>query len=82
MVFRERYILDFLGLTGHHVEKTWRMPFCENWKPLSWNWNGLRLRRPAEAVSIDYEDYYFDLLFYQRRLRCAERRVVDVEANQ
>lgn len=71
MVFRDPYILDFLGLTGSHVERDVEDAILKELEAfiLELGTDFAFVAR-QKRITIDNEDYYVDLLFYHRRLRC------------
>lgn len=71
MVFRDPYFLDFLGLSGHHVEKDVENAILEELESfiLEMGTDFAFIAR-QKRITVDNEDYYIDLLFYHRRLRC------------
>ena len=71
MVFRDPYILDFLGLTGSHVERDVEDAILKELEAfiLEMGTDFAFVAR-QKRITIDNEDYYVDLLFYHRRLRC------------
>ncbi len=71
MVFRDPCFLDFLGLTGHHVEKDVEEAILRELEAfiLELGTDFAFVAR-QKRITVDHEDYYLDLLFYHRRLRC------------
>jgi len=71
MVFRDPYFLDFLGLSGHHIEKDVEDAILKELESfiLEMGTDFAFIAR-QKRITIDSEDYYIDLLFYHRRLRC------------
>lgn len=71
MVFRDPYILDFLGLNGFHSEKDFEEAILRELEAfiLELGTDFAFVARQKRAT-VDNEDYYLDLLFYHRRLRC------------
>lgn len=71
MVFRDPYLLDFLGLTGSHVERDVEDAILKELEAfiLELGTDFAFIAR-QKRITIDSEDYYVDLLFYHRRLRC------------
>jgi len=71
MVFRDPYFLDFLGLTGHHVEKDVEDAILRELQAFIQEFGSdFAFVARQKRITIDNEDYYLDLLFYHRRLRC------------
>jgi len=71
MVFRDPYFLDFLGLSLMHSEKDIEQAILRELESfiLELGTDFAFLARQKRIV-VDQEDYYLDLLFYHRRLRC------------
>lgn len=71
MVFRDPYFLDFLGLSGLHSEKDVEQAILRELESfiLELGTDFAFVARQKRIV-VDNEDYYLDLLFYHRRLRC------------
>jgi predicted nuclease of restriction endonuclease-like (RecB) superfamily len=71
MVFRDPYFLDFLGLSGQHAEKDVEQAILRELEAfiLELGTDFAFVTR-QKRITIDNEDYYLDLLFYHRRLRC------------
>jgi predicted nuclease of restriction endonuclease-like (RecB) superfamily len=71
MVFRDPYFLDFLGLTGFHCEKDVEEAILRELEAfiLELGTDFAFVAR-QKRITVDSEDYYLDLLFYHRRLRC------------
>ncbi len=71
MVFRDPYFLDFLGLTGHHAEKDVEQAILRELEAFILELGSdFAFVARQKRFTIDNEDYYIDLLFYHRRLRC------------
>ena len=69
LVFKNTYILDFLGLTGYFSEKDLEnaiMLQLENF--ILELGQGFAFLERQKRISIDSIDYYLDLLFYHRKL--------------
>ncbi len=70
LVFRDPYCLDFLGLTSKYSEADLEQAVIVELEAFI-----LELGRDfafvarQQRITVDYEDYYLDLLFYHRRLR-------------
>lgn len=76
LVFRDPYILDFLGLKGRFQEKDVETAILREMESFILEMGvGFTFVERQKRVSIDNEDYYLDLLFYHRRLR----RLVAIE---
>ena len=71
MVFRDPYFLDFLGLSGHHAERDVENAILRELEAfiLELGTDFAFVAR-QKRITVDNEDYYLDLLFYHRRLRC------------
>ncbi len=71
LVFRDPYFLDFLGLSGQHVEKDLEDAILRELEAfiLEMGTDFAFVAR-QKRITVDNEDYYLDLLFYHRRLRC------------
>jgi predicted nuclease of restriction endonuclease-like (RecB) superfamily len=71
MVFRDPYFLDFLGLSGQHVEQDVEDAILRELEAfiLEMGTDFAFVAR-QKRITVDNEDYYLDLLFYHRRLRC------------
>jgi predicted nuclease of restriction endonuclease-like (RecB) superfamily len=69
--FKDPYLLDFLGLKGAYSEKDLEAAIIANLQQflieLGSDFCFIRRQFP---MRIDDDDYYLDLLFYHRRLRC------------
>ena len=71
MVFRDPYFLDFLGLTGHQVEKDVEDAILRELEAFIQELGtDFAFVARQKRITVDNEDYYLDLLFYHRRLRC------------
>ena len=71
MVFRDPYVLDFLGLTSSHVEKDVEDAILKELEAFILELGSdFAFVARQKRITIDHEDYYVDLLFYHRRLRC------------
>lgn len=71
MVFRDPYFLDFLGLSGQHAEQDVEDAILRELEAfiLEMGTDFAFVAR-QKRITVDNEDYYLDLLFYHRRLRC------------
>lgn len=71
LVFRDPYLLDFLGLRDTYSEKDLESAILvELQKFISELGTDFAFLARQKRITIDNEDYYIDLLFYHRRLRC------------
>ena len=69
--FKDPYLLDFLGLTGTYSEKDLESAIIANLQQfLTELGSEFCFIRRQYPMRVDDEDYYLDLLFYHRRLRC------------
>lgn len=69
LVFKDPYVLDFLGLKDRYLEKDLEdaiLREIENF--LLELGDGFAFLARQKRIQIDDEDYYLDLLFYHRRL--------------
>ena len=70
MVFRDPYFLDFLGLSGFHVEKDVEEAILRELEAFILELGSdFAFVARQKRIVVDNEDYYLDLLFYHRRLR-------------
>lgn len=71
IVFRDPYILDFLGLHDAYSERDLESAIIlELQKFIIELGSDFAFIARQKRITIDGEDYYIDLLFYHRRLRC------------
>ncbi len=71
LIFRDPYILDFLGLTEIYSEKDIESAILvELQKFITELGSDFAFMDRQKRISIDDDDYYIDLLFYHRRLKC------------
>jgi predicted nuclease of restriction endonuclease-like (RecB) superfamily len=70
LVFRDPYFLDFLGLPDRYRERDLEQAILRELEAflLELGTDFTFVAR-QKRISVDYEDYYLDLLFYHRRLR-------------
>ena len=70
LVFRDPYFLDFLGLPERYRERDLEQAILRELEAflLELGTDFTFVAR-QKRISVDYEDYYLDLLFYHRRLR-------------
>ena len=69
--FKDPCLLDFLGLTGAYSEKDLEGAIISNLQQfLTELGSDFRFIRRQYPMRVDDEDYYLDLLFYHRGLRC------------
>lgn len=70
LVFRDPYLLDFLGLKDTYSEKDLESAILvELQKFITEMGTDFGLLARQKRITIDQEDYYLDLLFYHRRLK-------------
>ncbi len=71
LVFQDPYVLDFLGLSGNYSEKDLENAIvAELQNFITELGNDFAFLARQKRITVDNEDYYIDLLFYHRRLRC------------
>ncbi len=71
LAFHDPYFLDFLGLEGDFSEKDLESAIVgELQKFITEMGNDFAFMARQKRISVDDEDYYIDLLFFNRRLRC------------
>lgn len=76
LIFRDPYILDFLGLVDTYSEKDLEAAILREMESFILELGvGFCFVARQKRMQIDNEDYYLDLLFYHRKLR----RLVAVE---
>jgi predicted nuclease of restriction endonuclease-like (RecB) superfamily len=69
--FKDPYLLDFLGLTGAYSERDLEAAIISNLQQfLTELGSEFCFIRRQYAMRVDDEDYFLDLLFYHRGLRC------------
>ena len=71
LVFRDPYFLDFLGLSDTHSEKDLETSIIvELQRFIIELGSDFAFMARQKRIMIDNRDYYIDLLFYHRRLKC------------
>lgn len=71
LTFRDPYVLDFLGLSDSYSEKDLESAIlAELQRFIIELGSDFALMARQKRITIDTRDYYIDLLFYHRRLRC------------
>jgi predicted nuclease of restriction endonuclease-like (RecB) superfamily len=71
LVFRDPYFLDFLGLRDKYSEKDLETAIIVELQNFVIEMGSdFAFMDRQKRISIDNEDYYLDLLFYHRRLKC------------
>jgi predicted nuclease of restriction endonuclease-like (RecB) superfamily len=76
LVFRDPYLLDFLGLKDTYSEKDLEAAILREMEAFILEIGvGFAFLERQKRITVDSDDYYLDLLFYHRRLR----RLVAIE---
>lgn len=76
LVFRDPYLLDFLGLKDTYAEKDLEAAILREMEAFILELGvGFAFMERQKRITVDGDDYYLDLLFYHRRLR----RLVAIE---
>lgn len=71
LAFHDPYFIDFLGLEGDYTEKDLESAIVgELQKFITEMGNDFAFMARQKRITVDNEDYYIDLLFFNRRLRC------------
>jgi predicted nuclease of restriction endonuclease-like (RecB) superfamily len=71
LVFRDPYVLDFLGLRDSYSEKDLETSIvAELQRFIIEMGSDFAFMARQKRITIDNRDYYIDLLFYHRRLKC------------
>jgi len=71
LVFRDPYFLDFLGLKDAYSEKDLEVNILvELQRFIIELGSDFAFMARQKRITIDTDDYYIDLLFYHRRLKC------------
>lgn len=71
LVFRDPYFLDFLGLADTYSEKDLETSIiAELQRFIAEMGSDFAFLARQKRITIDNRDYYIDLLFYHRRLKC------------
>ncbi len=69
--FRDPYLLDFLGLGDKYSEKDLESAILAELQHFILELgHDFAFMERQKRITIDHEDYYIDLLFYHRSLRC------------
>ena len=70
LVFRDPYLLDFLGLKDSYAEKDMEAAILREMESFILELGvGFAFLERQKRITLDGEDYYLDLLFYHRPLR-------------
>lgn len=76
LVFRDPYLLDFLGLKDTYAEKDLESAILRDMESFLLELGvGFAFLERQKRITVDGDDYYLDLLFFHRRLR----RLVAIE---
>jgi predicted nuclease of restriction endonuclease-like (RecB) superfamily len=71
LVFHDPYVLDFLGLGDSYSEKDFESAIIlELSRFITELGTDFAFLARQKRISVDSEDYYIDLLFFHRRLKC------------
>jgi len=71
LVFRDPYFLDFLGLKDKYSEKDLETAIVVELQNFIIEFGSdFAFMERQKRISVDNEDYYLDLLFFHRRLKC------------
>lgn len=71
LVFKDPYVLDFLGLKDTYSEKDLETSILAELQHfITELGNDFAFLARQKRITIDTTDYYIDLLFYHRRLKC------------
>lgn len=71
LTFRDPYVLDFLGLSDSYSEKDLESAIlAELQRFIVELGSDFAFMARQKRIAIDQRDYYIDLLFYHRRLKC------------
>ncbi len=70
LVFRDPYVLDFLGLKNRYLEKDLEDAILRELETFLLELGtGFAFLARQQRIQIDSDDFYLDLLFYHRRLK-------------
>lgn len=71
LVFREPYVLDFLGLPPAHSQAALERAILDDmWRFIIELGGGFAFVDRQKRITVDGDDYYLDLLFYHLGMRC------------
>jgi len=71
LVFRDHYLLDFLGLTDTYSERDLEDSIIREMERfITELGTDFSFVARQKRITVDHEDFYIDLIFYHRRLRC------------
>ena len=69
-MFRDPYVLDFLGLKDTYPKPTWKRAILRELEAVLLELGGgFTFVARQKRITVDGKDFYLDLLFYHRRLR-------------
>ncbi len=70
-ILRNSYVLDFLGLSGYYSEEELEAAIAKQLEAFILELGqGFAFLERQKRFTIDGTDYYLDLLFYHRKLKC------------
>jgi hypothetical protein len=70
LVFKDPYLLDFLGLRDHYLEKDMEDAILRELEKFLLELGaGFSFIARQKRIQVDNDDYYIDLLFFNRKLR-------------
>ncbi len=70
LVFKDPYVLDFLGLRDHYYERDLEDAILRDLEAFLLELGaGFAFLARQRRITVDSDDFYLDLLFYNRRLR-------------
>ena len=70
LIFKDPYVLDFLGLNDHYLERDLEDAILREIETFLLELgDGFAFLGRQKRIQIDSDDFYLDLLFYHRRLR-------------
>ena len=76
LVFRDPYLLDFLGLKDTYAEKDLEAAILREMESFLLELGvGFAFLERQKRITVDGDDYYLDLLFYHRRLVAIELKL-------
>lgn len=79
LVFRDPYFLEFLGLNDHYLEKDLEDAILREMENFLMELGaGFAFLARQKRIQIDSDDFYLDLLFYNRNLK----RLIAIELKQ
>ncbi len=70
LIFKNTYVLDFLGLSGNHSETDLENAILNHMQAFIMEMGkGFAFVERQKRIPVDGTDYYLDLLFYHRKLK-------------